>query len=166
MIGIEREVRAVVTNRDGVAFFDCTSDDVAAESRFDGVCNQAAKRTGTELRVKAFVGQGVKGFVCASKMNLDLFFQTFVKAVEQDFGNVFDLIFLESLEDDDVIDTVEEFRTEVLLEQFMDFLASFVKVFGFQDFMRPKVTGHDDDGVLEVDDPAFPVGQAAIIKDL
>ena len=36
----------------------------------------------------------------------------------------------------------------------------------FQNFMRTEVTGHDDDGVLEVDDSALAVSQAAVVEDL
>ena len=38
--------------------------------------------------------------------------------------------------------------------------------FMFHDFMGSKVARHDDEGILEVDDTALAISQAAIIKDL
>ena len=51
-------------------------------------------------------------------MDLDLFFQTLAEAFQEDSGDVAYLVFLERFEDDDVVNTVEKFRTEVLFEQF------------------------------------------------
>ena len=99
-------------------------------------------------------------------MDLDLFFQTLAEAFQEDSGDVAYLVFLERFEDDDVVNTVEKFRTEVLFEQFADFRIGFVVVLRFEDFVRAEVTGHDDDGVLEVDHTAFAIGQAAIVEDL
>ena len=123
--GREGEAIAVVADGDGIAFADGTGDDVAAQGRFDGMRDQAAQRTGTELRVEAFVGQFLQGFVGPGEVDLDLFFQTFAQAFQEDSGDIAYLVFLERFEDDDVVDTVEEFRTEVLFEQFADFLVGF-----------------------------------------
>lgn len=55
--GREGEVVAIVADGDRIAFADGTGDDVAAQGRFDGMRDQAAQRTGTELRVEPFVCQ-------------------------------------------------------------------------------------------------------------
>ena len=162
----EGELLSIVVDGDRIAFADDAADDIAAEGRFYGVDDEAAQRTGTELRVIAPVGQCLQRFVCPGEVDFDLFFQTFAQTFEQDGCDVADLIFAQCLEDDDVIDTVEEFRTEILLEQFPYGFFCLGKIFRFQDFMGTEVTGHDDDRILEVDDPAFAIGQAAIIENL
>lgn len=133
--GREGEAIAVVADGDCIAFADSTGDDVAAQGRFDGMRDQAAQRTGTELRVEAFVGQFLQGFVGPGEVDLDLFFQTFAQAFQEDSGDIAYLVFLERFEDDDVVDTVEEFRTEVLFKQFTDFLVGFVVILRFEDFV-------------------------------
>ena len=86
--GREGETIAVVVDGDCIAFADGTGDDVAAQGRFDGMRDQAAQRTGTELRVEAFVGQFLQGFVGPGEVDLDLFFQTFAQAFQEDSGDI------------------------------------------------------------------------------
>ena len=87
----------------------------------------------------------------------------------------------ERMEDDDLIDTVDEFRTERvfhfihhqllhILEGFL--LLAFVLCFESQ-FLhlvfqegRAKVTGHDDDSIREVHGAALTIGQTTIIEYL
>ena len=128
--------------------------------------NQAAQGTGTELRIESLVGQFLQGFIRPGEFDLNLFFQTLTEAFQEDGCDTLYLVFLQSLEDDDIVDTVEKFRTEVLFEEVTDLLVGLVRNPAFPKFMRTEVTGHDDDGVLEVDDPALAVGQAAVVENL
>ena len=69
-------------------------------------------------------------------MNLNLLFQPFAQAFQKDGGDIFDLFFLQGLEDDDVVDTVEKFRAEILFQQVADLFVGFFKILRFEDFMR------------------------------
>ena len=126
---------------------------------------QTAQRTGTEVRVEALVGQCRQRLVRPRQRDLDLLLEAVAEALEHDGRDVLDLLLLEGLEHDDVIDTVEEFRTEVILEDLLDrALRLFVAL--VEDLMRAEVRGHDDDRILEVDHTALAIRQAAIVEDL
>ena len=83
------------------------------------------------------------------------------------------------VEDDDVVDAVEELGAEVLLELVLDLVlhplvarrrvvawAAKPRLTALGDVAGAEVGGHDDDGVLEVHDPALAVGQPAVLQDL
>ena len=84
----------------------------------------------------------------------------------------------ELLEDDDVVQTVQELRAELLLQFGADLVlhalvAGLVvgtqveaRVGGLGDVSRTEVGGQDDDGVLEVHLAALTVGQVAVIEHL
>ena len=91
--------------------------------------------------------------------------QAFAQLTQDEADNAADLILAERFEDDNVIHTVQEFRTEELHQHTAHFfMADFTLM--FHDFMGSEVARHDDEGILEVDDTALAIGQAAIIKDL
>src|SRR5689334_24125067 len=91
------------------------------------------------------------------------------QAVELDFDNIFDLSTLERLEDDNLIDTVDKFRTETFIAQALAYLALHLILFHAIERRKPlsaDVTGHDDDSVFEVDSATLAVSQATIIEEL
>ncbi len=84
----------------------------------------------------------------------------------------------ELLEHDDVIQTVQELRTELLLQFGADLILHALVarlgvgtqveagVGGLGDVSRTEVGGQDDDGVLEVHLASLAIGQVAVIKHL
>ena len=130
----------------------------------------ALQRTRSEVRVVALREEQV--FCRVGELERDL-------AIGQQAANVFEpqlddldqLLFAERAEDDDVVDAVQELGLEVRVQQVQDLLRGLVEVgiglqaLGLQE-LRADVRRHDDDGVLEIDDAAFAVGQAAIVHDL
>src|SRR5581483_2138395 len=76
------------------------------------------------------------------------------------------------VEHHDVVDAIQELRTEVLPERFEHLLlhrlegARIVAATVARQELAPDVRRHDHDGVLEVDRPAVAVGQPAVVEDL
>ena len=76
------------------------------------------------------------------------------------------------MEDDDLVDAVEELRSEDRAQRLGDsflhlLVGGLVALAGvLRDELAPDVAGHDDDRVLEVDGAALAVGQAAVVEDL
>ena len=82
------------------------------------------------------------------------------------------------MEDDDVVDAVEELRAEVLLELLLHLrlhllvcglaivLRSEAEHDPLRDVAAAEVCRHDDDGVLEVDDPTLCIGESALFEHL
>ena len=54
---LEREVRPVKADLDGIALADVAADDLLRQRGLDRMRQQTAQRTGTEVRVEALVGQ-------------------------------------------------------------------------------------------------------------
>ena len=84
-------------------------------------------------------------------------------------------------EDDDLVETVEEFGAEVLLELLVykrtdPVVVGFIRIppaefkakatAALFDHLRTDVRGHDDQGVLEVDRAALGIGQATVFEQL
>jgi hypothetical protein len=100
--------------------------------------------------------------------------------LQQNVGNFLDFVLSELPEDNDFIQTVEELRTEVLLQFFVHQGTDAVVLrFGlvaskfeaettatFLNHLRTDVRGHNQQGVLEVHRAALGIGQATIFKNL
>src|SRR5207245_4609910 len=89
------------------------------------------------------------------------------KSLELDVDDRLDLFTAKRLEDDDLIDAIKEFRTEVLPHrlQHQALPISLGQVRILQQ-VAPEVRRHDDDRVAEVNRPALAVREAAILEDL
>ncbi|MNS52490.1 hypothetical protein D3C72_852070 [compost metagenome] len=73
------------------------------------------------------------------------------------------------MEEDDIVDTVEEFRPEMRPDPLHHQITNrihIVIVAHLRHEFRAEVRGHDDDGVLEIDGAALAVRQTAIIQHL
>src|SRR5262245_27142881 len=95
--------------------------------------------------------------------------KTRAQTVELDFDDIFHLGTLEGLEDDNLIDTVDEFGAEAFFAQELTYLAlHFVFVHAIEggEPLATNVAGHDDDGVFEVDSTTLAVSEATIIEEL
>ncbi len=85
--------------------------------------------------------------------------------------NINDLLDLgppETIEDDEFVDAVEEFRLEGVTKRCRDSALHLFAV-GFSeilDHLTSEVRGHDDEGVFEIHRPSLTVGHPAVFKDL
>ena len=94
---------------------------------------------------------------------------SFCSRRELDFDDPAHLALLQAMEQDDLVDAVEEFGTEVRPHHAHHLLAHRGGVFAFrlvdQEF-GTEIRGHDDQRVAEIDGAALAVGQAAVVEHL
>src|SRR5215470_9504630 len=88
--------------------------------------------------------------------------------LELDLDDLRDLLARQAVENDDVVDAVEELRTEVAAQGLLDLRLDLLLVHPARlgDPLGAEVRGHDDDGVLEGHDPALPVRQPPVVEHL
>ncbi len=73
------------------------------------------------------------------------------------------------MEQDDLVDAIQEFRTESRAHHLHDLIANSIAVLVFTEcgqVFRTEVRGHDDHRVLEVDGAPLTIGQTSIVKHL
>ena len=132
-------------------------------------------RTRAELRVESCRGKELDGFIGHLK-RYAVIRQHLLDAVDLQAHNLLDLVFIQRLEHDDFIDTVQELRTDGLLQHLHHFLLGFlydlvmvplVNLFKLALYVRAsQVGGHDDDGVLEVHRTSLVIGQPSVVQYL
>src|SRR5262249_11913526 len=72
----------------------------------------------------------------------------------------------QTVEDDDLVHPIQELGPEVLAERAHDPLLRDGLVDALGEEVAPEVRGHDDHGVLEVDDPTLAVGEPSVVEEL
>src|SRR5207302_6501522 len=95
------------------------------------------------------------------------FAKTLAQPLELDVDDVLDLLARERLEDDDLVDTVEKLRTEIVAHRLEDrlLLVLLGQARVLQD-VAGEVGRHDDHGVAEVDGAALAVGETPVLEEL
>src|SRR5262249_33899060 len=97
-----------------------------------------------------------------------------------DVDDLLQILAAEWMEEDDLVDTIQELRSELLTEDLGHLTAntlrdlppgSFASAGGlFEGSLRqeltPQVRSHDDNGVLEIDRPSFSVGETPVVEEL
>ncbi len=80
--------------------------------------------------------------------------------------------------DDDVVDTIDEFRTQVISElpyhhivqcfhlDIVDIMSTFLLAKEIHNLLRTNVAGHDDNGISKVDSSSFTICESTIIENL
>ena len=125
--------------------------------------------TGAEIRIEATVDDGIQGGV--GELHLQLAgFETAVQVIDHQADDGADILAGEGLVIHDFINPVEEFGTEVGLQQtvhgFPGFRPDFPVFDAVEDILAAQVAGHDEDGVLEIHGAALAVGDAAVVENL
>src|SRR5579872_1812484 len=96
-------------------------------------------------------------------------FQARAQAVDLDIDDTLDLVTRDLVENDDLIDAVDELRSEALFAQTLPHCALYLVLVHAIIFVQPEiahVTGHDDDGILEIDCAPLAIRQTTIIEQL
>ena len=127
--------------------------------------NQTFQRTSTEGRIKAGLCQESNSLVGISQRQFQLLVQAVTQLMQYQFNDFFNLFCLQRFEHNDVINTVQEFRTEEVHQHLLN-LFSVHRALCLHNLVAAKVTGHDNQGILEVNDTAFTIGQTAIVQNL
>src|SRR5215469_5245843 len=141
---------------------------VAGYTVLDLSLDDALEGTGPELRVVAHLRQQVPRGVGELQRDVPLG-QALAQVFDLDVYNFLHLLSRDLMEDDDLIDAVDELRTEALFPQALPDQALdrvLVHVIELVQPARSDVAGHNDDRVLEIDGTPLAIGQPAIIKEL
>ena len=102
----------------------------------------------------------------------DLFcFQTFLQILHQQVDDAADVLSGQWFIEYNLIQTVQEFRTEAVLQQSIDLFLCLVADLSvrsdtIEDIGGTKVGGQDDDGVLKVDGTSLRIGDSSIVQYL
>ena len=127
------------------------------------------QRPGAEDGVEAPVDHGVHGSVGQGDFQL-LVLEAFVQTGDHQADDRADLVPGQGLVIHDLIDPVQELGPEVRPEHPVDLRAGFGRDLAVgdavEDELAAQVTGHDQDGVLEVYGAALAVGDPAVVKHL
>ncbi len=160
---------------------DVALERLLGDKVLDLVRDRAAQRTRAVDRVKTSLGKVLLRGVGPVHGDLHVLHtgRDLTQHVVCDLG---DFVLAQAVEHDDVVNTVEELRTNRVLQLAHHVLLDLLKgALGVAcvavgkaqrlaalagDLLRADVGGHDDDGVLEVDMAALAVGQHAVFEDL
>src|SRR6202167_2990020 len=118
-------------------------------------------------RVVAFAEE--QGFSRRSQLNGQLALgETFGQIAHLHFDDALDLIFSQGAEHHDVVNSIQELRTEKFPQSAHGLFTRLFRIFlgEFENCRRADVGGHDDYGVAKIHGAAFAIGQAAVVKNL
>ena len=114
---VKRQVGTVLRqiDQDGVALLHFATQDALAESVLDIVLDGTLQRTRTKLDVVALLGHKLLGSVRELERVAQLA-DPLVQALEFDIDNLLDGVEVQLVEGDDLVQTVEELRRELLAQ--------------------------------------------------
>ena len=166
----------VIVETDGAAVFVFAAEYDFGDLVFEMVLYGSFQRSGTELYVISFLCDKVFG--CIGE--LDVVSQggdAVIEPFELDVDDAEYRLLVELVECNDVVDTVQEFGRECLVERFLnnrpgEFFVAYragvesdaaSEIF---ELTGSHVGGHDDDGILKVDFATHAVGNMTFVHDL
>ena len=127
--------------------------------------DSALERPRPEEGIEAYVGEESLGLLGHIQPDFPVGHATREKGdLDVDYRE--DAVLGQTLEHDCLVDAVDELGLEGRPQQAVDAGPHLRHVLGFEDDVGAQVARHDDDGVLEVDDPALSVGEAAVVQEL
>src|SRR5579875_292981 len=179
---VELDHLAVERGLDDIAFLEPARQNLLGKRIFEQALNRAAQRPGSVGRIIAVPGDEVLDLIGDVELHA-LSLDPALKVRRHEIDDASDLFLGELLEADDLIDAVQELRSEGLLHgihhQVADLLVALGMLLhvrrrpletnlegGLVDELGADVRGHDDDRVLEVDGSPLAVGQAAVVENL
>ena len=127
--------------------------------------NETFQGTCTKGRIEASLGQEGHCLVGSGQRQLQLLVQALAQLVQYQLNDILNLLLLQGLEGDDIIHTVQEFRTEEVHQHLLNLFAVHLTLV-LHDFAAAQVTGHDNQRILKVHAAALAIGQAAIVQNL
>ena len=99
-----------------------------------------------------------------------LFDQDFLQMIQLQRHDFFDMLPTQGGEHCDIVNAVQEFGSDCFSKQseYFDFgrFYRITRIEFFLDQRTPQITGHDDDGILEIGHPPFIVGQPSFVQNL
>src|SRR5882672_587017 len=168
---IQLAARLEDIDENGLAVTDFAFQDAASERRFDLALDRAFERARAVIRVVARADQmRARG---VGQLQFDVAFgQALSQPVELYLDDLFEALFRERVEDDDLVHAVQEFGPEVAAHLFEHGLfhplviGALERAAVFQDAAPSDVRGHDHDRVFEIHDAPLSVGQPPVVQNL
>ena len=167
----ERAGHQVGVGPDDVAGLELPTDEGTGERVLDQALDRPLERPRPECRVRALANDECLRGLGELEMEV-LAGQAAGQVGHEQFDDGPEVVVRQGVEDDDLVDPVEELRSELDAQGVHD-LAPHRVVRGVPDLgirggdgRRSDVAGHDHHGVLEVHGPALRVGQATVVEDL
>ena len=152
-----------------VAVLDLAGQDHLGERVLQRLLDHALQRARAISRIVALVGEPFARRGIERRASILRSSSSFVQPPHLDIDDAAHLARLQAMEQDDLVDAVEEFRTEAPTHHAHHLIAHRVGVLAFrlvdQEF-RAEIRRHHDQRVAEIDRAALPVGQAAVVEHL
>ena len=98
--------------------------------------HEAAQGTSPELSFIPFIGQFFQSPIGPRQGNVHLLLQTVAEVFQQNTGNIEYLFFFQRFKDDNVINTVQKFRADLVFYDILNRFFSRLEVGSFKNFMR------------------------------
>ena len=147
---------------DHIFFSGTALDDLAGDQCLDAALDIALHRTGAIDRIHALCRDQAVNVIADLQMNVFLLqpLDQLIHELVRDLGLH---VFIQGIEDDDLIDTVDELWLEITLDLSHVLFFSLIL---FKSILTAQVARHDEQRVLEVDRHALGICDPAIIQDL
>src|SRR3954451_2377883 len=159
-LAIEGEHVAFGRNHNTIAILDVAGQDHLRQRILQITLDHSLQRPRAIGRIPAFTGQPIPRPGIEGKRDLTIF-QKLLQPAELDFDDPTHLALLQAMEQDDLIDAVEEFGTEVSTHRAHHLLADLRCVLVFRlvdEELRAEVRGHDDQRVAEINGAPLTIG--------
>ena len=144
----ELEFAVAELDDDGFGLINSAADDGLGQLVEDEALEGSLDRSCAELRVVAFLGDIVDRIVRDAEIDT-LVFEHLVDAADLQTDDCLDIRFGQFREMDDLIDTIDELRSNLCAE-----------------LLLREVGSHDNQGVLEIDQTTFVIRQTSVIEHL
>ena len=119
--GLKAQLASVAVDDNAVAILDRAADDLSCQFSFYAALQEPLDRSCAVSRIITLVCDKFLSSLCERQLDVP-FFQTMFYILHAQIDDLDDLILSQRREYDDLIDTVEEFRTEVLLRLILNLL--------------------------------------------
>src|SRR5215475_13594768 len=152
---------------DTIAFSKISLENFDGQRILDQSLDRSFQRPRAINRVITLVGKQCFGPIGNIKDHFSAR-QVLTQPPELDLDNRLDFLAAQVVEDNNLIDSIQEFRLEGVAQRRHDLPLHFFVVYASQilDILAAEVRGHNDNRVLEIDGPALTIGHAAVFEDL
>src|SRR5688572_7231654 len=169
LVFCEREPRRANIDDDAIAFAEIAFQHAHSQRIEDPPLDGSFQWTSPIRRIIPFLYEEFLGRI--RQLDLDLTVrQTLHQSTQLDVDDLLDVLSRERVEEDDLVDTVQEFGPEMLPQCFAylpaDAFADLAGRRGLGDMLTADVRRHDHDRVLEIHRSSLAVGEPAIVEQL
>src|SRR5262245_54389669 len=158
---------AIRIDFNSIAFSKIALENFDGQRILDQSLDRSFQRPRAVNRVITLVGKQCFGLIGNIKDHFSAR-QVLTQPPELDLDNRLDFLAAQAVEDNNLIDSIQEFRLESVAQRRHDLPLHFLAVCASQilDILAAEIGGHNDNRVLSIDRPALTIGYAAVFEDL